>query len=392
IQMGTEESYYVKAVLKAGVLNYTLDNPNNSHRFTLGKYRDAITITVSGSGQTFDGTPKYATFTTDSTLPQTDFELTYIDSAGAQSSDAPIHAGDYKVMITLVSSRTDNYYIANGDPVDFVIEKAPIDLSDLSWNYDDNHPFLYHRKDGTVASYTGELIGFEDGNAIHDYVKSLLKYSGTTTESSVSGRNPYTASFTFEGLVEGDYDFTDTLLPASLQQSIDWRIEKRVITKPAYADGSITFSAEKVDLLQLFGIVSDDDAYDWYDWREYFTITARYNDSPITDSNYDYTAYDIGIYTVVCNFLPGINDDRDNVSWDDGDTFFATATVTIDPRVINVSGWSNERIPNPIVGEQEDMDFIDRVYTDTDGNVVSRTDINNTFNTSFRVTLSSKYG
>ncbi|MDE7373604.1 MAG: hypothetical protein K2N18_06035, partial [Clostridia bacterium] len=218
-----------------------------------------------------------------------------------------------------------------------------------------------------------------------DYVKSLLKYDGLYTASTVSGNRPYRATFDFDGLVEDDYNFTGTFLPAGLQsKALDWRIVQRVIPKPAYSGENLIFSAEKVDLFELFGIPED--------YAEYFTINARYNNAPVTDAEYDYTAFNIGTYQLVCSFLSGINDDDENVCWDDDSITAVVAAVTLDPKRITISGWTDRIPPTPKVDDNNDLDFFNVVYTDMNGKVVTRSEITGTFNTTFKASITSKYG
>ena len=373
IELGVEKWYRVKAVIKnPSNYNYAIGTQDNPHVFSLGSNKTAVTITVKGSGQTFDGLPKLATLTTSTLSPTEDFDISYYDMNDRPLTGAPVHAGTYKVVVTLKSNRVNDYYIANSEPVEFVINKATVDLSGISWNYNAEAPFQYQRKDGSTLAHRVELIGWDSENALHEYIKGFIVYSGNVEEGEVSSR--YSASFDFDGLELGDFVAFD--LPIS--KTLSWRIVKRKIQKPVYDGENLIFANEDIDLLELFGITED--------WAEYFTITAKYNNDVMTG----YTGRNVGTYSFVCEFLSEIGEG--NVAWDDNDTFAVTPSVRIDARVITITGWSNDRIPSPIVEDEIDLEFINRVYTDMNGNVVTRDEINKTYNTSFRVTAESKYG
>ncbi|MCM1394387.1 MAG: hypothetical protein NC179_05795, partial [[Eubacterium] siraeum] len=382
IDLGNAKEYRVCAVVKTGVLNYVVGSQDNPHKFTLGTNRTAITLTItSDTTFTFDGTAKDVTFTSDKLNPDTNFTISYINGAGQTLDGAPAHAGNYKVQIALKADsgvNVDDYFITNGEPVDLIINPATVDLSNIKWNYDSDNPFTYLREGGEVKTQKVELVGWDTSDPLHAYVKSLLQYSGTTQESNVSpSAKPYLASFSFVGLVESD--FMDFNLPAELKEdsSLSWHILKLKLNKPAYDGENIVFSNENIDLLQLFGIADG--------WAEYFTINAKYNNNPTSD----FVAKNIGTYAFVCQFVAGLGD---NVSWDDDDIFAATPSVTVDPLVINVSGWSSATIPAPLVQNQAELDFINAVYTDVEGNAVTLDFVRASHNTSFRVAISSKFG
>ncbi|MCM1394416.1 MAG: hypothetical protein NC179_05940, partial [[Eubacterium] siraeum] len=379
VEQGKEVNYRVTASIVNNNPNYTLSNDKNPYTFKLGVNKEAVTVTVTGSGQSFDNTPKAADFTftcNDLEIGKSDFAITYLDSEGVPLSDgAPTHAGNYKVQITLKSNRTDTHYITNPDPVEFTVSKATVDLSNIKWNYDASNPFQYQREGGAVKAHKVELVGWDETNALHTYLKNHIAYDGEYEEGEVKSK--YTATFDFDGIDLNDFD--GLMLPASIaDKSLNWKIVKRKIQKPAYSGENLVFSNEDIDLLKLFGI-SDD-------WAEYFTIDATYNGEPMSG----YIAKDAGTYAFECKLL--VAELGDNVAWDDNSISAAKPSVKVDPRVVNLSGWSDDAIPSPVFDDPDDEEFIESIFTDMSGNPVTQSQVASTPNTTFKVALQSKFG
>ncbi|MDE5618326.1 MAG: hypothetical protein K2I79_02430, partial [Clostridia bacterium] len=369
IDMSQPTTYFVDAVLLPSFEgNYVLSADNNHRPFTLGTRRDAVNVSADNTEWTFDGTSKGLQLViSGASLTQDDFNISYVDELGNAVNGAPVDAGNYKAIITLKGELAEIYYIAQGSNIDITINKAEIDLSGVRWNYDAANPFQYQRKDGEALPYTVELIG------LPEYLQSIVVYGGTYSGSSVDS---YNATFDFVGL--NTDNFVSFELPEEVaSKTLSWDIIPRELSKPIYEGDELIFNNEDMDILQLLGMPAD--------WEEYLSVTVKYNGNDKDSA----VARDAGTYTVICTLKTELGE---NVVWDDGDAFpMATASLTVSPRIVTVSGWSSGRMPTPQLGEG-DKDFINQEYTNSEGESVTMNEILSSFNATFRISVVSKYG
>ncbi len=300
-----------------------------------------------------------------------------LQSGGAEFTDYPTVAGKYKAKVAINNAASSNYELdaatASKEIMFEVRGAVTITANDLIWQANDNVPtssalpWLPGGYTITISDYTA------DGASLADKGVKIQGYSGNVVETNVS--NNYVAKVRLVNL-------DDTFDAFDQEFTYDWSINTHKITKPAYSGDEIVFNNRDVDFISLLGVPQD--------WANYLTIDIKKNGLAYTD----YTAKEIGDYVLVFRFKPELG--VGNVVWDNPDDpediTFVSITVKIVPRVIKVNGWTSSGIPNIQVDDANDRDFINRVYSDLNGATVTYEDVMNTYNTTFRVKVESKYG
>ena len=370
----------VKAKIKSSAAEYSFKNPTTSSAAKERTFN--FNITKRKIGVTFDQngvTNIQGVFASDNgTARAPDLVLKFsLQSGGAEFDTLPTAAGKYKVRVVINNPSTCNYELNDATAskyVNFDIRGAvTITADDLIWQANDNVPssFALPWLPGgytiTVSEYTS------DGASLADKGVKIQGYSGNVVETNVS--NNYVAKVRLVNL-------DDTFDAYDREFTLDWSINTHKVTKPAYSGDEIIFNNRDVDFISLLGVPQD--------WANYLTIDIKKNGLAYTD----YTAKEIGDYVLVFRFKPELG--VGNVVWDNPDDpediTFVSITVKIVPRVIKVNGWTSSGIPNIQVDDANDRDFINRVYSDLNGATVTYEDVMNTYNTTFRVKVESKYG
>ena len=370
----------VKAKIKSSAAEYSFKNPTTSsaakeRTFNFNIIKRKIGVTFDQNGVT----NIQGVFASDNgTARAPDLVLKFsLQSGGAEFDTLPTAAGKYKVRVVINNPSTCNYELNDATAskyVNFDIRGAvTITADDLIWQANDNVPssFALPWLPGgytiTVSEYTS------DGASLADKGVKIQGYSGNVIENNVSSN--YVAKVRLVNLDE-TFDAYDR------EFTLDWSINTHKVTKPAYSGDEIVFNNRDVDFISLLGVPQD--------WANYLTIDIKKNGLAYTD----YTAKEIGDYVLVFRFKPELG--VGNVVWDNPDDpediTFVSITVKIVPRVIKVNGWTSSGIPNIQVDDANDRDFINRVYSDLNGATVTYEDVMNTYNTTFRVKVESKYG
>ncbi len=370
----------VKAKIKSSATEYSFKNPTTSSAAKERAFN--FNITKRKIGVTFDQngvTNIQGVFASDTgTARAPDLTLKFsLQSGGAEFDTLPTAAGKYKVRVVINNPSTCNYELNDATAskyVNFDIRGAvTITADDLIWQANDNVPssFALPWLPGgytiTVSEYTA------DGASLADKGVKIQGYSGNVIEANVSSN--YVAKVRLVNL-------DDTFDAYDREFTLDWSINTHKVTKPTYSGDEIVFNNRDVDFISLLGVPQD--------WANYLTIDIKKNGLAYTD----YTAKEIGDYVLVFRFKPELG--VGNVVWDNPDDpediTFVSITVKIVPRVIKVNGWTSSGIPNIQVDDTNDRDFINRVYSDLNGATVTYEDVMNTYNTTFRVKVESKYG
>ena len=370
----------VKAKIKSSATEYSFKNPTTSsaakeRTFNFNIIKRKIGVTFDQNGVT----NIQGVFASDNgTARAPDLVLKFsLQSGGAEFDTLPTAAGKYKVRVVINNPSTCNYELNDATAskyVNFDIRGAvTITADDLIWQANDNVPssFALPWLPGgytiTVSEYTS------DGASLADKGVKIQGYSGNVIEANVSSN--YVAKVRLVNL-------DDTFDAYDREFTLDWSINTHKITKPTYSGDEIVFNNRDVDFISLLGVPQD--------WANYLTIDIKKNGLAYTD----YTAKEIGDYVLVFRFKPELG--VGNVVWDNPDDpediTFVSITVKIVPRVIKVNGWTSSGIPNIQVDDANDRDFINRVYSDLNGATVTYEDVMNTYNTTFRVKVESKYG
>ncbi len=341
----TKEWYYVVASLKpTSANNFEFGEGDPKLRFAIGDYRQAVRVTITQSGGMYNGEPHPIEFTFD-TLSRSDFEVTYLDEKGIALSGAPVNAGRYTAKISVKGSKADGYYVVNRSH-SFVIEKFKIELSDLKWDYDPEHPFVFTREwDDGAGAYVDKFFTVRLLN-----VPKTLSLIYTKNEFSAAGTYVATVAFggdiNGEGLDEGEegFDFSNFdienfknpitgryELPESVR-TLKWTIEKRTITKPVSSTGE-KYDGSSHDLVELIGLGED--------WKAYITLSVKKGSADLTEdmANADYLTVNAGTYTITCTAISSL---RNSVIWSDGSVIDKTVTVKIDPLYIKLLKWEGK--------------------------------------------------
>ena len=341
----TKEWYYVVASLKpTSANNFEFGEGDPKLRFAIGDYRQAVRVTITQSGGMYNGESHPIEFTFD-TLSRSDFEVTYFDEKGIALSGAPVNAGRYTAKISVKGSKADGYYVVNRSH-SFVIEKFKIELSDLKWDYDPEHPFVFTREwDDGAGAYVDKFFTVRLLN-----VPKTLSLIYTKNEFSAAGTYVATVAFggdiNGEGLDEGEegFDFSNFdienfknpitgryELPESVR-TLKWTIEKRTLTKPVSSTGE-KYDGSSHDLVELIGLGED--------WKAYITLSVKKGSADLTEdmANADYLTVNAGTYTITCTAISSL---RNSVIWSDGSVIDKTVTVKIDPLYIKLLKWEGK--------------------------------------------------
>ncbi len=165
---------------------------------TINKAQSSVTITTSTLDKTYDGTavfaPVYAT-TGDGNVTVTWYSVE--GETATQLSEAPVNAGDYKVVVTI--SESTNYTAASAEKT-FTISKANITAGVTlnGWTYGDtaNNPVGSGNSGGGTVTYKYEST---DGAGYNSSEKPTEagSYKLTITIAATANYNGGTAEVTF---------------------------------------------------------------------------------------------------------------------------------------------------------------------------------------------------
>ncbi|MCM1233094.1 MAG: hypothetical protein NC489_23470, partial [Ruminococcus flavefaciens] len=248
-----------------------------------------------------------------------------------------IHAGSYtsRALLSFDSNRWNNPTVATQMP--WVIEKAVLDLSFIQWDYSGN--FEYTLSAGVAKKYSVKL----DDTNVPVYLLDYISYTtvdalGDDVDNSVSDAGDYYTTCNIATL-PADSDYVVGAWPTAIPTTLSWTIDQKKIELPASSGAWTEFDGTQHDLLAAITLDLD--------WKEYFTIEVEYGGNPYdgtTDYGYKYTAFNAGNYTYKLSLNEGINDDNENVVWDDGSLTYTTddqsVTIAIGKAVIIVSSWN----------------------------------------------------
>ena len=214
-------------------------------------------------------------------------------------------AGEYTAKIVL---KGDNYTWADTD-LDYVlvtwhIEKANVDLTGVTWDYDENSKFVFSiDENGDPVVHSVSLLNLPDS------VKSSIKYITNGVEGAHAGTNAgrYLTSFEITNL---DANFGEVIIPDGLQTTISWNIEKLALKIPATVGEWRVFDDEPHDLLELITLPEN--------WERYIDITITYSDGGSSFTDYGgyegdpYKAYGSGLYRFYISLKAGVNTSASN--------------------------------------------------------------------------------
>lgn len=280
-------------------------------------------------------------------------------------------AGTHTVTAAFVYD-ADNYHAPDFAATFAVtIEKKTVDTKDMQWGYtaggsDLEKPYaadlIYTRADGNALVYTIRLIGVPQ--ELQGYI-SYPTNGGTVRAASVAGE--YRATFEIAADARDNYDF---VLPASLAQTLDWKIAKRILKSPSYRGGWTQFDGTTHDLCALCDLAEG--------WQNYVTVTVKKDGVVFADPT---QAYDAGVYTVSFDLII-VDSDKPNVEWQ---SETVPITIAVDRYTLYVTGWTGtgkDAVSQPDIATLPD--FFEYRYTDWQGSPVDEATVDNTYSTAFR--------
>ena len=350
------KTYVAYARLASGTVyqkNYELTG-TLYQQFTIGGSKTGVTVTVTGTSKTYDGTPFAITATvadgSGTPLPvQLTYEWRKADATGNAPGDViaaadAVDAGTYYLYIDVDGADAGYYHIdsiVGGTPygagvIRVEITKKAVDLSGLVWNYDPTNPYVYARdENGAVEHSVMPTLPTDLPQALIDAIGTA--YSGAT--NTEAGTHRATANLaTVLGAnadIQKNYDLT---YPTGLSP-LDWTVEALDLGVPTY-DGSWTvFDGLESghDLAAACGLPAD--------WAMYLDLTVTYTAPDGTQSTYAgykgdvHIGFDAGTYDLHFSVKNDVNaTGADPNVWLDDDVE-ADATATVAPRAVTVTGW-----------------------------------------------------
>ncbi len=223
------------------------------------------------------------------------------------------NVGEYTAKIRI---KDENYTWRDTEDefvyVTWKIEKATVDLSNVSWkftdgekDYKDGKGMVFTMKDGKPVVYWAELTNLPEA------LKGAIKYKTNNVDGAYAGVNAgkYVTSFRID---DPNGNFNPITIPSTLTETVTWNIERRMLEIPTADAPQMIFDDEAHDLLAMLNLQDD--------WAEYFTITVMYAKNFTTFDVYEghngnpYEAYGAGAYRFIFTLKSSINTNPDNPS------------------------------------------------------------------------------
>jgi hypothetical protein len=150
VNVGNTVTYYAKVEVSSSfATRYEIDQTSVASGadvgpFYVGDSRTAVNITL-GANNVYNTQPQAVVFTNDAGVADSEFVVTYYATsadraAGTNSIATPTDAGTYYVALSLKSPTDQGFVITTNSMLTYVIEKKPLDVTNLGWNYDSTDP------------------------------------------------------------------------------------------------------------------------------------------------------------------------------------------------------------------------------------------------------------
>ena len=236
-------------------------------------------------------------------------------------NQAYIDAGSYTSKASFIFDGTRWNAPALDAEINWVIEKAVLDLSLIAWDYDGNVSFSL--SGGNAVEHSVKLENLPE--YLLDYVTYTTTLNDKTVDNSVSQAGTYKTTCTIADLpANSNYAIGDW--PAAVPQTLEWKILPKRIALPT-ANGSWTvFDGAQHNILSSMTIDTD--------WEDYYGITLKFDNGSgavdydgTTEYGYKYFAFHAGAYSLTLSIKNSLNANVTNVEW----VTYAGATEVYSP-------------------------------------------------------------
>jgi hypothetical protein len=258
----------------------------------------------------------------------------------ASEGSHAIDAGSYVATIVLTN---DNYVWAdNSEKVSINWEISKFKVSKPS--IDSSVSIIY---DGEAHNVT---------NILKDYDPRYMIISGTDRATDA---NSYSISISLPG---DNYIWADE---TSDDLQFSWEIRQRVLNISDLSN--VTFDNLKHNILEALGLTLDD--------LNFMSLKVSYNDNELT--NYEW--FNVGNYKLVLTIDSAFNVSANNIIFSDNTTDEKTIVFAVEKLQVEVTGWNKDNENSTAIFNSSVMtkDMFDYVFTDKDGNIVSKDEIAN---------------
>ena len=279
------------------------------------------------------------------------------------SGDTGINAGSYEARFVLPDENyawlTTTGAVIESSLQSFIwtIQKKPLDMSGIHWNYKEDDPFQYTIEYGEIQPHTLKLEGIPEEleefitYITDDEIGNVRSNMGTYTTVVYFFQNDIAYdNYSLEGAPS---EFLSKYSSSTGYIEITWNIVERRFAVPE--DTEFLFDGTVHELLELFGYGEG--------WENYLDVQVEYK-APGADAYVDYStiaeydpilgysrfnAFYLGDYRVKFSIKSGLNNVTNCVVWLDGVykvTNDQSAVVTISPLEITIEGWQEDEDGN----------------------------------------------